>query len=131
VVSADAMASVHCRRIGTRAKVESDPFGTDLAYMYVSKRYCYNGHRLTRVSRRPRVYPVITDAGNASNWEWDGVFYQRHRYYTKNGHRRGGHFTWVQGKFHQTIFGYTKVANVWVKLWAYYNGAARSQRDNS
>jgi hypothetical protein len=127
---ADAMASNGCRTVGARAKVESFAFKTDLAYMYVTKRFCWNGSRVTRVSP-PDVTPDVTKAGDYSGWEWQGPVYTRHRYYTKDGRPRGGHFTWVIGKFRQQIGSYRKTVHVWVKLWGYYYGGARTDRRNS
>ena len=131
--SAEAVArtaSKGCRTVSNRAKVESSGFKTDLAYMYVTKRYCWNGRRVTRVSP-PDVVPDVTRAGDFSGVSWAGRTYTRHRYYTKDGRRRGGHFTWVIGKFRQEIGGYKKTMHVWVKLWGYYYGGGRTQRRNS
>ncbi len=125
-----AQASASCRTVGARAKVESSAFATDLAYMYVSKRFCFNGRRTGGVSR-PDITPVITRNGDYSGWEWKGVDYVRHRYYTKDGRRKGGHFTWVIGKFRQELWSYKHAVHVWVKLWGYYNGGARTDRKNS
>lgn len=44
-----ALASAKCKEYKHRAKVESDPSGSDLAYLNIKQWVCFNGKRITKV----------------------------------------------------------------------------------
>ena len=114
-----------CKSFGHRAKVESDPFGTDLAYLHIRQRVCFDGRRVTDTGRLI-AYPEITDEGTASNWKWQGWTREPVSHYKAVGRRAAGsRVLFAAGQFSQRVYRYTSTAQVWVKIRVYGDGYAR------
>ena len=116
---------VVCKSFGHKAKVESDPFGTDLAYLHLRQRVCFDGHRITDTGRLV-AFPEITDDGTASNWKWEGWTRTPVSHFkTTRGRIRGSRVLFAAGQFSQRVWKYTSTAQVWVKIRVYGDGYAR------
>src|SRR5687768_1229143 len=116
---------VVCKSFGHRAKVESDPFGTDLAYVHLRQRVCFDGLRITDTGRLV-AFPEITDDGTASNWKWEGWTRPPVSHFkTTRGRERGSRVLFAAGQFSQRVWKYTSTAQVWVKIRVYGDGYAR------
>ena len=116
---------VVCKSFGHRAKVESDPFGTDLAYLHLRQRVCFDGHRITDAGRLV-AFPEITDDGTASNWKWEGWTRPPVSHFkATRGRERGSRVLFAAGQFSQRVWKYTSTAQVWVKIRVYGDGYAR------
>ena len=114
-----------CKSFRHRAKVESNPFGTDLAYLHLRQRVCFDGHRITGTGRLV-AFPEITDDGTASNWLWEGWTRPPVSHYkTTRGRTRGSRVIFAAGQFSQRVWKYTSTAQVWVKIRVYGDGYAR------
>jgi hypothetical protein len=114
-----------CKSFGHRAKVESDPFGTDLAYLHLRQRVCFDGRRITGTGRLVG-YPEITDDGTASNWKWEGWTRPPVSHFkATRGRARGSRVIFAAGQFSQRVWKYTSTAQVWVKIRVYGDGYAR------
>ena len=114
-----------CKSFGHRAKVESDPFGTDLAYVHLRQRVCFDGRRITDTGRLV-AYPEITDDGTASNWKWEGWTREPVSHFKAVGRRTAGsRVLFAAGQFSQRVYKYTSTAQVWVKIRVYGDGYAR------
>jgi hypothetical protein len=114
-----------CKAFAHRAKVESDPFGTDLAYLRLRQRVCFDGHRVTDTGRLV-AYPEITDDGTASNWKWEGWTREPFSRFKAVGDRpHGSRVLFAAGQFSQRVYKYTSTAQVWVKIRVYGDGYAR------
>ena len=114
-----------CKSFGHRAKVESDPFGTDLAYVHLRQRVCFDGRRITDTGRLV-AYPEITRDGTASNWKWGGWTRQPVSHFKAVGDRaRASRVLFAAGQFSQRVYRYTSTAQVWVKIRVYGDGYAR------
>ena len=114
-----------CKPFAHRAKVESDPFGTDLAYLHLRQRVCFDGHRITGTGRLVG-FPEITDDGTASNWKWEGWTRRPVSHFkTTRGRTRGSRVIFAAGQFSQRVWKYTSTAQVWVKIRVYGDGYAR------
>ena len=121
----DARGGEVCKTFGHRAKVESDPFGTDLAYLHLRQRVCFDGHRITDTGRLV-AYPEITDDGTASNWKWAGWTREPvSRFKATRGRSHGSRVLFAAGQFTQRVWKYTSTAQVWVKIRVYGDGYAR------
>lgn len=123
-------AEAACKTYQHRGKVESTVFATDLAYLYIRKRVCYNGRRVTRVSRRLVVEPKFTD--NNVNIEWvDVASPPTHRYRRWRGRRRGAHYSKVVGTFKVTAGPFSSNATVEVWMTVYGDGGVKKGRKNA
>jgi hypothetical protein len=119
-----------CKVFSHRAKVESDPFGTDLAYVHLRQRVCFDGRRITDTGRLI-AFPEITDDGTASNWQWEGWTRQpSSRYKAVGGRAKGSRVLYAAGQFSQRVWRYTSTAQVWVKIRVYADGFARRLAQN-
>lgn len=120
-----------CRSFAHRAKVESDPFGTDVAYLHLRQRVCFDGLRITGVGRLV-AFPRIPDAGTMSNWQWEG-FTRRpfSRLKPASGRPAGSRVLYAAGQFSQRVYSYTSTAQVWVKIRVYGDGSARRLAQNA
>lgn len=131
VVAVAPAAEARCRTYTHRAKVESFLFKTDLAYLYITRRYCFNGRRITKVGTL-RIQPRFTD--NSINQSWEGLDYPPvSKYMRWNGRRRGSHYSKAAGSFKQEIcLGpcYTAISHVWVAMRVYGNGGVTKTREN-
>jgi hypothetical protein len=128
VASAASAADPHaevCKTFAHRAKVESDPFGTDLAYLHLRQRVCFDGRRVTGAGRLI-AYPEITESGTASNWKWEGWTREPFSHLKAVGRRSAGsRVLFAAGQFSQRVYKYTSTAQVWVKIRVYGDGYAR------
>lgn len=123
-------ADAACRNYQHRAKVESTIFGTDLAYLYIRKRACYNGNRVTRVSRRLEVEPRFTDSN--VNIEWVELASRpKHRYVRWRGRRRGAHYSKAVGTFKATAGPVSGNLTVEVAMTVYGDGTVKKRRKNA
>jgi hypothetical protein len=119
-----------CRVFSHRAKVESDPFGTDLAYIHLRQRVCFDGRRITDTGNLV-AFPEITDDGTASNWQWEGWTREpTSRFKAVGGRARGSRVLFAAGQFSQRVWRYTSTAQVWVKVRVYADGYARRLAQN-
>ena len=114
-----------CKSFAHRAKVESDPFGTDLAYLHLRQRVCFDGRRITDTGRLV-AYPEITEDGTASNWKWGGWTREPFsRFKPVRRRAAGSRVLFAAGQFSQRVYKYTSTAQVWVKIRVYGDGYAR------
>jgi hypothetical protein len=114
-----------CKSFAHRAKVESDPFGTDLAYLHLRQRVCFDGRRITDTGRLV-AYPEVTDDGTASNWKWAGWTREPVSHFkATRGRPHGSRVLFAAGQFTQRVWKYTSTAQVWVKIRVYGDGYAR------
>ena len=116
---------VICKPFAHRAEVESDPFGTDLAYVHLRQRVCFDGRRITDTGRLI-AFPEITDDGTASNWKWEGWTRTPVSHFkATKGRPHGSRVLFAAGQFSQRVWKYTSTAQVWVKIRVYGDGYAR------
>ena len=114
-----------CKSFAHRAKVESDPFGSDLAYLHLRQRVCFDGHRITGTGRLV-AFPEITEDGTTSNWKWEGWTREPVSHFkTTRGRSHGSRVIFAAGQFSQRVWKYTSTAQVWVKIRVYGDGYAR------
>lgn len=119
-----------CKAYANHAKVESDPFGTDLAYVHLRQRICFDGRRVTDTGRLV-AFPEITEDGTASNWKWEGwTRAPSSRFKPVGGRARGSRVLYAAGQFSQRVWKYTSTAQVWVKIRVYADGYARRLAQN-
>jgi hypothetical protein len=72
-------------------------FKTDLAYVNIRKRFCYDGERVTSVSRKLQIEPSFKNIGNV---RWSGLASKpTHRYQRWHGRRHGAHYSRAVGLF--------------------------------
>lgn len=122
----EAEAKSKCRLFKHRGKVESTIFQTDLAYLNIRKRACYNGKRITAVSKKLKVEPTFTDSN--VNIEWDKLASApTHRYRRWHGRRKGAHYSRVSGIFKASAGPVSSNATVEVSLTVYGNGKTRKR----
>jgi len=124
-------AAAACRTYEHRAIVESAVFKTNLAYLYITERMCFNGKRITKVGKL-RVRPDFTD--NSVNESFEGLDYAPIREFRSwRGSRRGSHYTKAAGTFKQEICVgpcYTATSHIWVSMQVYGNGTVKKDRKN-
>ena len=81
------------------------------------KFFCWASPRITYV--RVNAYPCCTDPF----WRWQGHLQRRSWYFKWSGNKRGGHYSFRQGKFPQDLVKFSlSTQQPWVKLWVYGNG---------
>jgi len=120
-----------CRLFGHKAKVESDPFGTDLAYLHIRQRVCTDGNRVTRVGRL-ESFAEITYSGSSSNWQWEGFTRKPFsRFKAVGAEVQGSRIIYAAGQFSARFHTYTSSAQVWVRMRVFGDGrAVRLQLDD-
>lgn len=125
-----AAADAKCKVYKARGKVESSVFQTDLYYFNISKRACYDGQRITAVSKKLRIEPDPTD-GNVN------VEYVRlaappiHRYVKWHGRRKGAHYSRASGLFKANAGPVSNDGNVVVSLTVYGNGKSKKSSQDA
>lgn len=125
-------ASAGCRTYQHRAKVESGAFKTDLAYLYLRERVCYNGRRITRRGKI-RIYSTYTK--NSIGMSFKGVERKDFRFLRWRGRPRGSWFIFAAGTFEQSFgagpLSYSTTAHVSVGMRIYGNGDVKKSRKNA
>jgi hypothetical protein len=124
-------AEAACKTYKHRAKVESDPFGADLAYLNIKIRACYNGRRITKVGALD-ITPTFTD--NAmSTYRFDGVSpLPTTEYRPWRGHKKGSYYVKAGGNFHGALPGPLPDSDryVWASMKIFATGAVEKDRHN-
>lgn len=124
-------AEAACKIYKHRAKVESDPFGADLAYLNLKLRVCYNGRTITKAGALD-ITPTFTD--NAmSSMKFDGVTpIPTTEYRAWRGRKKGSYYVKAGGNFHQALPGPLPDNDryVWASLQIYSNGTVEKDREN-
>jgi hypothetical protein len=129
-LGAAPVADAACKTYKHRAKIESDPFGTDLAYLNIQIRMCYNGRRITKAGTL-HITPSYTN--NAlGTMEFQGVEPDPiAEYQTWRGRRKGSYYVKAGGNFQQRAGGITgRSSYIWASMRIYGNGAVRKDRQN-
>ncbi len=120
-----AAADAKCKVFKARGKVESSVTQTDLYYFTISKRACYDGRRITAVSKKLRIEPDPTD--NNVNIEYVGLAAPPiHRYVKWHGRRKGAHYSRASGIFKANAGPVASEGNVVVALTVYGNGKSKT-----
>lgn len=124
-------AEATCKTFKHRAKLESDPFGTDLAYLNLKIRSCYNGRRITKVGALD-ITPTFTD--NAmSTMRFDGVSPRPiTEYRAWHGRSKGSYYVKAGGNFHQSLIDPFPDSDryLWASMRIYGNGDVDKNRHN-
>ena len=124
-------AEATCKVYKHRAKLESDPFGTDLAYLNIKIRACYNGRRITKVGMLD-ITPTFTD--NAmSTMRFDGVSPRPTAEYRPwHGRSKGSYYVKAGGNFHQSLVDPLPDSDryLWASMRIYGNGDVDKNRHN-
>jgi hypothetical protein len=128
--AAPAVAEASCKTYKHRAKVESDPIGTDLAYLNISLRVCYNGKRITKAGVLD-ITPSQT-ANALGTMKFDGPKPDPTREYrTWHGQRKGSFYVKVGGNWTQQAVGYEgKTSYVWASMRIFGDGRVDKDRQN-
>jgi hypothetical protein len=124
-------ADAACKSYKHRAKVESDPFGADLAYLNLKIRVCYNGHKITKVGALD-ITPTFTNNAMGT-MRFDGVSpFPTTEYREWRGHNKGSYFVKAGGNFHQALPGPLPDTDryIWASMQIYGNGTVHKDRAN-
>jgi hypothetical protein len=112
-----AQAASGCKTVWV-ARTRTSTFGTLLWRYQQDKYFCWSYPRVT--TAQANAYPCCLDPF----WRWAGTVGSSGWYFAKFGNSRGGHYSFRQGKFEQTVLGQvTSTATPWTKLWAHGNGS--------
>jgi hypothetical protein len=124
-------AEAACKTYKHRAKMESDPFGADLAYLNLKVRACYNGRTITKVGALD-ITPTFTD--NAmSTIKFDGVSPIPTTVYRQwRGRKKGSYFVKAGGSFHQSLPGPLPDSDryLWASMHIFADGTVEKAREN-
>lgn len=125
-----ALAAAKCKTYKHRAKVESDPIGSDLAYLNIRQWVCLNGKRITKV-RDLEIEPTFVSIGPWT-MRFEGVDpepIEEYRVWKKRKH--GSYYVRAGGNMVQSIPGLPdKTQYVWVSMRIYGNGNVNRDRKN-
>jgi hypothetical protein len=100
------------------ARTRTSVFGSLLWRYQQDKYFCWSYPQVTTVS--VSAYPCCLDPF----WRWAGNIGSSGWYFSKLGSSRGGHYSFRQGKFEQTVLGQvTATATPWTKLWVHGDGS--------
>jgi hypothetical protein len=124
-------AQAACKTYKHRAKVESDPFKTDLAYLNLKIRVCYNGHRITKAGALD-ITPTFTNNAMGT-MRFDGVTpFPTTEYRTWHGRSKGSYFVKAGGNFHQSLPGPLPDSDryIWASMQIYGDGSVKKDRAN-
>jgi|SRR3954447_15639598 hypothetical protein len=123
-------AEATCKVYKHRAKLESDPFGTDLAYLNIQMRVCYNGRRVTKAGALD-ITPSFTN--NAlSTVKFEGVSPVPIREYRAwHGAKHGSIFVKAGGTFTQGVPKLPSSSRyLWASMQIFGDGGVRKDRQN-
>jgi hypothetical protein len=99
------------------ARTRTSVFGSLLWRYQQDKYFCWSYPRVTVVN--VSAYPCCLDPF----WRWAGQVGSAGYFFTRFGNSYGGHYSFRQGKFQQTVLGQvTATATPWTKLWAHGDG---------
>jgi hypothetical protein len=128
--AAPVVAEATCKTYKHRAKVESDPIGTDLAYLNISMRVCYNGKRITKAGVLD-ITPAQT-ANALGTMKFDGPTPDPLREYrTWRGRSKGSFYVKAGGNWTQQAVGFEgKTSYVWASMRIFGNGSVQKDRQN-
>jgi hypothetical protein len=128
---APATANATCRTFKHRAKIESSVFKTDLAYLNLSIRVCFNGNRITKAGTLD-ITPSFTKNAMGT-WEWDGMGGDPiHEYRAWHGRAHGSYYVKASGQFDQSAAGVQGAhAFIWASMRIYGNGHVDKNRKNA
>ena len=129
-LGAASPAVAACKTYKHRAKIESDPFGTDQAYLNIQIRACYNGRRITKAGTLD-ITPSYTK--NAlGTYEFEGVSPEPiAEYQAWRGRRRGTYYVKAGGNFQQRAVGVVgRSSYIWASMRIYGNGHVKKDRQN-
>jgi hypothetical protein len=128
LAGAPAVAGATCKDVQHRARVESGVFKTDLAYLYLRFRVCYDGKTITKVSRK-EIEPSFTN--NAVNMHWDGLTTKPvERYESWHGRKKGAFYLKASGKFSQSVGPVGSDFLRWVSMRVTADGHVDKDRSN-
>jgi hypothetical protein len=101
-------------------------FGETLWKYTHEKRYCWTSPRLTSI--QPQAQACCVDPF----WRFRGTVGANGYFFGWSGDPHGGHYSFRQGQFDQSIGGQViSSAYPWIKLWVYGNGSFRYATDIS
>jgi hypothetical protein len=123
-------AEASCKTYKHRAKIESDPFGADLAYLNIKIRVCYNGRRITKAGTLD-IEPSYTNNAMGT-MEFQGVEPDpTAEYRSWHGRKKGSYYVKAGGNFQQRAWGVTgRSSYIWASMQIYGNGDVRKNRKN-
>jgi hypothetical protein len=123
-------AEAACKVYKHRAKLESDPFGTDLAYLNISMRVCYNGRRVTKAGALD-ITPSFT-RNALSTVKFEGVSPEPIREYRAwHGRSKGSIFVKAGGTFTQGVPKLPSTSRyLWASMQIFGSGEVRKDRQN-
>jgi hypothetical protein len=123
-------AEAACKVYKHRAKLESDPFGTDLAYLNIQMRVCFNGRRITKAGALD-ITPSFT-RNALSTVKFEGVSPAPIREYRGWNHRaHGSIFVKAGGTFAQEVPGLPASRRyLWASMQIFGNGEVHKDRRN-
>lgn len=99
------------------ARTRTSLFGSLLWRYQQDKYFCWSYPRVTVVD--VNAYPCCLDPF----WRWAGPVGSAGYFFTKFGNSRGGHYSFRQAKFEQSVLGQvTATATPWTKLWVHGDG---------
>lgn len=131
VLAVPASASATCKTFKHRAKIESSVFKSDLAYLNIAVRACYNGKRVTKVGTLD-ITPSFTKNAMGT-WAFDGMGGDPiHEYRSWHGRSHGSYYVKASGQFDQSAVGVQGAhAFIWASMQIYGDGHVAKDRKNS
>lgn len=129
-LAAPSAADAACKTYEHRAKIESDPFGTDLAYLNIKIRACTNGHRVTSAGTLD-ASPSYTNNAMGS-MEFQGFSPEPIKEFRRwRGRSHGQLFVKAGGNFQQRAGGVTgRSSYIWASMKILGNGRVIKARKN-
>ncbi len=123
-------AQAACQTYKHRAKIESQPFGTDLAYLSIALRACYNGRRITKAGSLDITPSYTSNALGSMGFQ--GVEPEPiTEYRVWRGRKKGSYYVKAGGNFVQQAVGFEgKTTYIWVSMKVLANGVAVLDRKN-
>jgi hypothetical protein len=100
------------------ARIGRSVLGFTLWKYTQEKYFCWSYPKLTNV--QTNAYPCCTDP----TWHWVRQIGSSGWFFSWAGSSQGGHYTFRQGRFEQTLAGkLLDSAQPWVKIWVYGDGS--------
>jgi hypothetical protein len=124
-------AEAKCKTYRHRAKLESDPFKTDLAYLNLTIRACYNGRRITKVGSLD-ITPTFTNNAMGT-MRFDGVSPRpTTEYRAWHGRKHGSYYVKAGANFHQSLPGPIPDSDryLWASMHIFGDGSVHKDRAN-
>lgn len=120
-----AAAASTCRSFTSQVNYKNT-YRTVLASFKVGRTWCWNYSSVTYASV-PAVSGVVTKAGAAGGWRYNGVLSRSDYFFVHDGRTRGGYFSYRKGSFTvcTAANGCYMQKTPQVRFWAYYDGQAR------